>query len=188
MYQELCNKESDINAHLPTLRDLAKECNHITEMGVRYIVSTYGFAEGLKSGGTLLSIDNIHPASYGGNLDAIKQFCANKGINFEFRLGDTRQIEIGETDLLFIDTWHAYKQLKSELNIHHNKVKKYIILHDTTSYEYQDEKGYESLGDYFQPTGEGIWLAIEEFLQENKNWILHERFTNNNGLTILKKI
>jgi hypothetical protein len=33
----------------------------------------------------------------------------------------------------------------------------------------------------------GLWPAIEEFLKNNPNWILHERFTNNNGLTILKR-
>jgi len=34
----------------------------------------------------------------------------------------------------------------------------------------------------------GLWPAIEEFLKNNNDWVLHERFTNNNGLTILKKI
>jgi hypothetical protein len=34
----------------------------------------------------------------------------------------------------------------------------------------------------------GVWPAIEEFLNSNKEWILHERYTNNNGLTILKKL
>ena len=34
----------------------------------------------------------------------------------------------------------------------------------------------------------GLWPAVDEFLQNNPNWILHERFTNNNGLTILKRI
>ena len=33
----------------------------------------------------------------------------------------------------------------------------------------------------------GLWPAIEEFLEANSNWELHERFTNNNGLTILKR-
>jgi hypothetical protein len=33
----------------------------------------------------------------------------------------------------------------------------------------------------------GLWPAVEEFLQENKNWSLKERFTHNNGLTILER-
>ena len=34
----------------------------------------------------------------------------------------------------------------------------------------------------------GLWPAIIEFLQENVNWTLYQHFSNNNGLTILKKI
>ena len=34
----------------------------------------------------------------------------------------------------------------------------------------------------------GLWPAIAEFLLKNKNWKLKERYTNNNGLTILEKI
>ena len=33
----------------------------------------------------------------------------------------------------------------------------------------------------------GLWKAVEEFLKNNADWVLHERYTNNNGLTILKK-
>ena len=33
----------------------------------------------------------------------------------------------------------------------------------------------------------GLWKAVEEFLTENDNWIIKERYTNNNGLTILEK-
>lgn len=35
----------------------------------------------------------------------------------------------------------------------------------------------------------GLWPAVEEFLAEHENeWKLHERYTNNNGLTILKRV
>jgi hypothetical protein len=33
-----------------------------------------------------------------------------------------------------------------------------------------------------------LWHAICEFLDSNSDWILHERYTNNNSLTILKKL
>ena len=35
---------------------------------------------------------------------------------------------------------------------------------------------------------QGLWKAIEEFLSENEEWVILERYTNNNGLTILKNI
>jgi len=34
----------------------------------------------------------------------------------------------------------------------------------------------------------GLKPAIHEFLEENKNWVVHAYFTNNNGLTILKRV
>ena len=34
----------------------------------------------------------------------------------------------------------------------------------------------------------GLWPAIDDFLKNNNDWVLHERFTNNNGLTVLKKV
>jgi hypothetical protein len=63
------------------------------------------------------------------------------------------------------------------LEVHHNKVKKYLVFHDTETFRTQGET----------PNEVGIWPAIEEFLSENTNWQIHEVFQNNNGLTILKK-
>ena len=41
-----CNLVSDINEHLPTLKRYAEDCDHITEMGVRWLVSTIAFMMG----------------------------------------------------------------------------------------------------------------------------------------------
>lgn len=177
-YSELCEVDSDINEHLVTLRDLAKECDHVTEMGVRYIVSSWAFVEGLEKGKTLISIDITHPSVFGGDLDAIKRACSEKGINFEFRLGDTRLIDIEETDLLFIDTLHRYGQLKIELERHANKARKYLVFHDTSSFEFEGENGIDK----------GLWPAIEEFLAEHKEWKIKKRYTNNNGLLICERV
>ena len=43
-------------------------------------------------------------------------------------------------------------------------------------------------GDEWKGDGKGLWPAVEEFLESNPHWTLHERFKNNNGLTILKRI
>ena len=177
-FEELCTASSDINEHLETLRDLASECNHVTEMGVRGIVSTWAFVEGLKTGGTLISIDIQFPAIYGGDLKPIIDECKEKGINFTFRLGDTRKIEIEPTDLLFVDTLHRYSQLKIELALHADKARKYLIFHDTTN--------FETIGE--NEIDKGLWLAIEEFLAEHKEWKLKFRHTNCNGLTALERI
>jgi hypothetical protein len=172
-YNDLCARPSDINEHLPTLKKYAEECEHITEMGVRWVVSTYALLMGKPK--KLISYD-INPINSEPIQEMVKQ-----DTNFEFRVGDTTKIEIEDTDLLFIDTLHHYRQLKLELHLHANKVKKYIIFHDTTTFEWIGES-YEGKMDE-----KGLWYAIEEFLEENPHWEILERYTNNNGLTILKR-
>ena len=40
-YNQHKSASSDINEHLETLYNLGKECSHITEMGVRWVSSTW---------------------------------------------------------------------------------------------------------------------------------------------------
>jgi hypothetical protein len=176
IYNEKCSTYSDISEHLPTLKKYTEECEHVTEMGVRYVVSTYAFMMGKPK--KLISIDILPVENFGIKREYLKKIAEDNGVDFNFIVGDTTKIEIEETDLLFIDTWHVYQQLSKELELHGNKTKKYIILHDTTTF-----------GEYGECNeGDGLWRAIEEFLLLNPNWVIEKRYTNNNGLTILKKI
>ena len=182
----LYSTPSDINEHFPAIIEYGQECDHITEMGVRGIISTWGWlATNPKK---LIAYDIQDPSKWGGSLQDVKDTAQSIGTEFEFHLANVLEIKIEETDLLFLDTWHAYKQLKAELNLHASKVRKYICFHDTTSYANFDESGYEVWGDNWKAEGVGIWKAIEEFLAENPNWTLEKRFMNNNGFTIIKKI
>ena len=52
-YEIVCRQLGDINEHLPILKRFSEECSHITEMGVRYMVSTWAFLAGLKKDGLL---------------------------------------------------------------------------------------------------------------------------------------
>ena len=140
-------------------------------MGVRGIVSTYALLMGKPK--TMISYDIMDC-----NWLPVKKLVEGD-TDFQFKIGNTLEITIDETDLLFIDTLHNYNQLSKELLLHGNKVKKYLIFHDTTSFEWHGES-YEGNKE------DGIWLAIEEFLKQNLHWKIHERFINNNGLTILQ--
>jgi hypothetical protein len=172
-YYELCRIPSDINEHLPTLKKYAEECDHITEMGVRYIVSTYALLMGKPK--KMISYD-INDCHWKPIQEAVKDVT-----DFEFRIGNTLEIEIEPTDLLFIDTLHNYNQLKKELELHGHKARKYLIFHDTTSYEFYGES-------YDGSPQKGIWLAIVEYMMNYPEWSILERYTNNNGLTILKRL
>ena len=176
---------SDINEHLYTISNYSKECEHITEMGVRGIISTWALLNGRPK--KMISYDIQDPNEWQQDINEVYSTAKEYNINYNFILSNVLDIEIEPTELLFIDTWHAYKQLKKELILHSKNVSKYIILHDTTSYEFHDEKSYEMWGEEWKAEGIGLWKAIEEFLNGNNNWVLHERFTNNNGLTILKR-
>jgi len=172
IYNRLHNTPSDINEHLPTLKLYASKCDHITEMGVRYIVSTYALLMGKPK--KLISYD-IMDCHWLPIKEMVKE-----DTNFEFKIGNTLNIEIEPTDFLFIDTLHNYNQLKGELSLHADKVKKYIGFHDTTTFAIHGES-YEGKSET------GLWFAIEEFLATNTQWKIHEKYTNNNGLTILKR-
>ena len=172
VYKEKCSTPSDINEHLPTLKKYADECNHITEFGVRWVVSTYALLMGKPKKMISYDIDFCE-------TELLKEIVKND-TDFQFIIGDTLKIEIEETDLLFIDTIHTYEHLKKELSLHSSKVKKYIILHDTTVYEWEGEA-------INGVTQKGLQPAIEEFLESNPNWVIYERFEYNNGLTILKR-
>jgi hypothetical protein len=178
---------SDINEHFPAIIKYGSECDTITEMGVRAIVSTWGWlACGPKK---LISYDMHDPSKWGGDIQSVYDTARAYNLDFEFKIADVLQVTIEETDLLFIDTWHAYDQLKAELKIHSDKVKKYICFHDTTSYEYADENPAHENTWEGESSGKGIWPAIEEFLEESKGvWVLKERFKNNNGFTVIERV
>jgi len=179
-YQARCRAPSDIYQHLPLLRRFAEQCFTVTELGVRTVVSTWAFLAGLQGrDGRLLSVDYIHPKECGGDLEAVARLAQAAGIKFEFRLADDREIELLPTDLLFIDTWHVYEQLKAELTRHADKAQKFIILHDTETFATQGETEGHS----------GLLKALDEFLYsaEGQKWFVREQHKNCNGLTVLER-
>lgn len=184
IYKHFCNTPGDINEHLPVLKEYAEKCEHVTEMGARWGCSTFAILNGRPN--KFVSYD----LNSNNNIDLAKSLSINENINFEFIQNNVLNVEIDETDLLFIDTWHKYGQLKEELKLHANKVKKYLIFHDTESYEFIDEPEWGGLYKDIKPLSnekKGIWPAIEEFLTENEDWSIEKRLKNNNGLTILSK-
>ena len=187
-FQELSNIPSDINEHLETFRRYTEECDIVIEMGVRKIVSTWAFLAGNPK--KLISLDLYNPTHFGGNLQEVYDAVSTTDIDFSFVEQDSLIYNIDTCDLLFLDTWHDFLQLKKELTRHHNRVNKYIIFHDTVSYGYSDEdlniSGLENEIETNLP--KGLCAAIEEFLFHNKNWIMWEKKPNNNGITVLKRI
>jgi hypothetical protein len=185
-------RPSDINEHLPTLRKYAADCSTVVELGLRNAVSTWGLLLGLAESDAMkkgyIGVDITLPEAE--ILEMTKGLAEANGIRFQFWHKDDRDIEIEETDLLMIDTLHIYAQLTFELEKFSPKVLKYIIMHDTSyPFEYQDERPNTGINYPFHidRNKRGLWPAIVDFLVRHPEWSLHERFSNNYGLTVLKR-
>ena len=193
-YKQACTHYSDIYEHLPVLEELATECASVTEIGVRSMVSSWGFLYGLAENSALdrsyLGIDPEMPP-FTIYYDA-KKLAKGNGINFQFLQKNDMEIEIEPVELLFIDSLHTYCHLTYELEKFSPKVSKYIVMHDT-SYPWGELDWNEYLGDYSEypqhidRTRRGLWSAVEDFLDQHPEWSLFERRLNNHGLTILKR-
>ena len=199
-YNYECQRKSDINEHLPTLRKYAKECESVLELGVRGVVSTWAFTMGLMENSKNtrhIFLNDLNECDISYYLSTTKDL--NIDVSYEWI--DDLKLEINrEYDLTFIDTWHVYGQLKRELDKFSKCTRKYIIMHDTTVDEIYGEtirwmggrptaeKQSKSTGIPVDEILKGLWPAIEEFLATHEEWKIKERFTNNNGLTILEKV
>lgn len=194
-YQKMCYTYGDINEHLPVLLAYTKQCESVVECGVRNIVSSYAFASGLVGtpNNQYFLIDPFKDCQ----IDSFIQKCKNEGVNATFYEASDLDVTLIPTDLLFIDTWHVYGQLKRELEYWNSSVKKFIILHDTTVDEVYGEtircgmdaeQQSRATGIPIEEIKKGLWPAVEEFLKSHPEWKLDLRLVNNNGLTILKRI
>jgi predicted O-methyltransferase YrrM len=164
-YITLCQVESDINQHLPTLKRYASYCETVAEMGCRKGISTTALLAGRPK--KMYTIDIFTPEYYGASLPHLEELAKEAGTEFEFVLNSSLDIEIdGSVDLLFLDTIHTYTQVSAELTLHGNKTEKFILIHDIFSCPQ-------------------IVPAITEFMNKNKNWIILQWDDFNNGLGVL---
>jgi hypothetical protein len=196
-YKNLCNKPSDINEHLPTLYKYSSQCESIIELGVRGCVSSWALVFGLLNNNSKTKKILLNDIEHC-NIDEIIYYTNNLDIDIKYEWINDLNLNITENvDLVFIDTWHVYAQLIRELNKFSKITNKYIIMHDTTIDEIYGEsirqgcdsnKLSQESGFPIEEINKGLQPAIDEFLNNNKDWILFEKFRNNNGLTILKKI
>jgi hypothetical protein len=189
-FNTLCNTTSDINEHLPTLYSYATRCETIFETGVRGVVSSWALAHGLlnnTSSKKYLLLNDIMPCDVASLIESSR----NTDLQIECEWKNNLDIQLKHRfDMMFIDTWHSYAQLKRELKKFAKQINKFIIMHDTTIYANRGEPLYVNNVTWPQEEiTKGLWPAIEEFLHEHSNeWSILARYINNNGLTILKRI
>lgn len=160
-YQELVRTPSDINEHLPILRQYADQCEHVTEFGVRACTSLHAFLASKAK--TVVAYDILNVAV----PDVPKLTFIN---------ADVLTVEIAPTDLLFVDTVHTAVQLTQELVLHANKVKKWVAMHD-----------FFIFGDHGEDGKPGLRPALIWFIQQYPHWRICYQTDANNGLVIIER-
>jgi hypothetical protein len=195
-FKILKTDKSDINEHMQTLYEYAKKSETIFETGVRGVVSSWALLKGLhenSSNEKKIFLNDIEKC----DIEEIEYLAKNLDICFKYEWINNLDIKINEKyDLVFIDTWHVYGQLIRELHKFSQICNKFIILHDTTvdgevgesvrnNWDIQEQA--KETGYTVEEIYKGLWPAVEDFLNSNNEWVLEKRYTNCNGLTILKR-
>lgn len=205
-YDNALNSSSDINEHISDLYDLSKQCDTILELGTRTCVSSWAFAKGLVDAAKLNELDKWlvsvdlerHP-----NVlrlqEALSMECDMKKIRVHHSFVEGNDLHVPlpleSFDMVFIDTWHVYGQLKRELVRFAPLAKKYIVMHDTEidgqhgeSVRCSSDIRSQSIASGFseEEIRTGLQRAIDEFLVSSE-WRVRLVKRNNNGLTVLER-
>ena len=180
---------------MPTLYSYAKECDSVFETGVRGCISSWAFLYGLiqNENKKRLFMNDINSC----NVSDLVNVSKGLNVDIQYEWKNNLLLELKENyDIVFIDTWHIYGQLKRELSKFAPMANKYMILHDTTvdgiygetiRVGWDAEEQSVKSGIPVEEINNGLWPAVEEFVAQNTDWYIKERFTNNNGLTILAR-
>ena len=142
----------------------ASMVDSVTEFGVYTGLSTTAFVSGKPI--KVRSYDIT--SGYLTVLHEIEACALHLGVDFKFQIASSLNIEIEETDLLFIDTVHEKDYCLRELNLHHAKTKKFIVLHDIIAWP-------------------GVLQAAEEFMKTHPEWVVYERDDVGSGLLVMNR-
>lgn len=186
---------------MSTLRLYAGRVNRIVEAGVQRGISTWALLQGLHDAvlqsGVARKVFRAYDIVRFPDYLTARRLATSLGIDYKFKRANFIFANLEETDLLFIDTFHGYPQLRSELRRHAGSTRRYLILHDTSlNGDVSECVGSEIIdcADFFPGIGfspveirVGLWPAVEEFLAGHPEWRLVRRYTHNNGLTVLER-
>lgn len=186
-YAQAAETPSDINEHMLVLRQFASKCDHVTEFGSRW------------ANGSTIAFLAAQPKTFvSWDLNAelvvsqpVKQLIKMAGATrYQPRVGNTLEIIIEPTDMLFIDTLHTGKQLLSELERHCDpaeaKVRKYLAFHDTKTFGVVGEDGSAGLRTAIRQFQKFFAFPLWKIARDNAGRLMD--LENNNGLVVLEHV
>jgi glycosyltransferase involved in cell wall biosynthesis/predicted Zn-dependent protease/predicted O-methyltransferase YrrM len=159
-FKTACLGPSEVHEHLPTLRDLARECKAVTEIGSPSAGTTLAFL--LAEPRRLVRLDMARRADEG-TLRALAG-----SAELVFQVTDLTQAQPAETDLLFVGMGPGLELSNGFLERHAARARKLVVVHGTAD-------------------GNGRGQAVEALLAGGQ-FHLRQRHENNNGLTVLERI
>ena len=167
LYADAVATKSDFNEHCEKLKELASQCDHVTDFGSRASTSTVALLAGQPE--KIVSYVNDR---------VFNRILTDRQGESEFitQKGDSLTTDIEETDMLFIDTRHTADHFLAELERLAPKVRRWIVRHDTQIYGERGEDG-----------GAGLLPAMRKFMADNPEWSVFYHTVNNYGLTVISR-
>jgi len=162
---------SDVKDVLKYYEKYAKQCKTITEFRDRQYLTTLCF---LHQKPKKLSVYNYEECIVAEDI----KIAFSGEVFVSFSVKDSLTVDIEKVDLLHLDTFHNYERVYGELNKHHLKVKKFILIHDTETFKFIGSDG----------TKPGLKNAIDDFIFKNKEWQIEAHYKESNGLTVLSRV
>lgn len=175
LYNYYSNVPRDLDKHFPTLKMVAERSNSVVEFTHRR-ESTIAF---LAGGPSLL-------VSYQSELDdvtnslnsVLERTTYNKPVTLTLNRVQNHAEPYhnvpDEFDTLFIDTDGKSSTLQQHLTNYHNRIKRFIVIHDTFVY-----------GDVDSTGSQGLNFVLRAFCDDNPQWKPIFYTSNEYGLTIL---
>jgi len=198
MFLFACDQNRGARSHYTALRNLARICSSVTELGVFCLGSGFAILQGLSENASsvrsYLGIDTGAPPEE--KIQLAKKWASQKNIGFRLLQASDFDIEIDPVDLLHIDTYHTYRHLTYELEKFSSVVRSYILMHDTSPpwgcYDENQQAPNQEIESRYPPhinrTKRGLWAAVDDFLGQHSEWQLVERQTDGPGYTIIKRV
>lgn len=196
LYEKICDRYGDAHDYLMTLSKYARDSESVLEFGGKSVSPTWAFMNGLKKNKKQQKRLVTYFLQECHEFEKVKTAAQQNGIDFTLAVRENVGFLQNTHDMVYIDTWHVYGQLKRELARFHGLANKYIVIHGTE----MDKETGESIrvghdlefqskqtGLPVEEITQGTQRAIDEFLASHPEWKLKEHLTTSYGLTVLKK-
>lgn len=211
--EAIANKEilqqSQMSEYIKPLAEYAKGCEHITEMGVAIVCSTWAWLSARPK--RLVSVDIDHNCP----VDEVRSVAKSIGVDFEFVVGDTNHgitaelnnhcgVINGGNDNK--NKGENYREIWKEKPVpyytceptdllfidtyhHYASLKQELVIHSPAVKKYiilHDTVAFGTRGEGNDTIG--LSAAINEFLKDNPQWVTEKEYTSWPGLYVIKRV